>query len=195
MKKNRNANGYVLVYKPEHPKAMRGGNWDGYIYEHILIAEEVIDRSLKEGEVVHHLDKNRSNNSPDNILVMHGPMHNKLHTWLDQHDIIPKERQRQRMELGCVRCKVCNKPIDPGLTFCSREHNSEFNALQRNKERGIDKPSKEILAKEVTELPMTKLGEKYGVSNNAVKKWCKNYEIDLPPMRGHWTKQKYSDKV
>ena len=40
---------------------------------------------------------------------------------------------------------------------------------------------------------MTKLGEKYGVSDNAVKNWCKNYGIDLPPMRGHWTKKKFEN--
>ena len=53
--------------------------------------------------------------------------------------------------------------------------------------------SKEALQKEVQETPMTKLSQKYGVSDNAVKKWCKNYEIDLPPMRGHWTKKKFEN--
>ena len=37
---------------------------------------------------------------------------------------------------------------------------------------------------------MTKLGEKYGVSDNAVRKWCKTYEIDLPDRQGYWTKKK-----
>lgn len=43
-----------------------------YKYEHILMAEDMLDRKLKPGEEVHHLDKNRTNNSPDNLLVLSG---------------------------------------------------------------------------------------------------------------------------
>lgn len=36
----RELNGYRVIYLPEHPKAMTSNNWLGYIYEHIVIAEE-----------------------------------------------------------------------------------------------------------------------------------------------------------
>lgn len=38
-------------------------------HEHRVVAEEKIGRSLKKGEVVHHIDGNRLNNNPENLMV------------------------------------------------------------------------------------------------------------------------------
>lgn len=38
-------------------------------HEHRIVAEEKIGRKLKPGEVVHHIDGNKRNNSPDNLIV------------------------------------------------------------------------------------------------------------------------------
>lgn len=57
--------GYVKIYKPEHHRAM----CDGYIYEHWLIAEQILGRPLLKTEHVHHKDRVRNNNNPDNIHV------------------------------------------------------------------------------------------------------------------------------
>jgi hypothetical protein len=35
---------------------------------------------------------------------------------------------------------------------------------------------------------MTKIGEMFNVSNNAIKKWAKSYKIELIDRRGFWTK-------
>ena len=45
--------------------------------------------------------------------------------------------------------------------------------------RKVKWPDKEVLEKEVLEFPMTTLGKKYGVSDNAVRKWCRKYGIVL----------------
>ena len=55
------------------------------------------------------------------------------------------------------------------------------------------KPSKEVLEKLVWEMPCVKIGEMFGVSDNAVNKWCKIYEISKPG-RGYWEKLKH-DKI
>lgn len=48
--------------------------------------------------------------------------------------------------------------------------------------------SKEELEQLINELPMTKIGEIYGVSDNAIKKRAKKLGIELPNRRGYWAK-------
>ncbi|GKX27862.1 hypothetical protein SH1V18_03420 [Vallitalea longa] len=38
-------------------------------HEHRVVAEKKIGRKLRDGEVVHHMDGNKLNNSPDNLKV------------------------------------------------------------------------------------------------------------------------------
>lgn len=70
--------GYVYRYMPFHHRAH-----NGYVLEHILIMEEKIGRCLMDGEVVHHKDGVKSNNSPDNLGLFestgsHTEHHNSL---------------------------------------------------------------------------------------------------------------------
>ena len=51
--------GYVWVVCREHPHANR----DGCVREHRLVMEKMIGRYLERGEVVHHKDRNKSNNA------------------------------------------------------------------------------------------------------------------------------------
>lgn len=52
--------------------------------------------------------------------------------------------------------------------------------------RMVDRPTKEALEKMVWEKPTTQIAKMYGVSDKAVEKWCKIYEIKKPG-RGHWS--------
>ena len=70
--------GYIEIYSPTHPNA----NSRHCVYEHQLVAEKMIGRYLKKGEVVHHLDFNKSNNDPANLLVLTKSEHTKLHGYL-----------------------------------------------------------------------------------------------------------------
>lgn len=73
-----NSNGYVEIYYPNHPNA----NKRKTVYEHQLIAEKKIGRFLRKGEVVHHIDMDKSNNNPNNLIVMTNQEHVKLHHML-----------------------------------------------------------------------------------------------------------------
>ena len=58
--------GYRCVYMPDHPRS----HPNGYVYEHILIAESSLARPLDDQEVVHHRDGDKLNNSPENIEIL-----------------------------------------------------------------------------------------------------------------------------
>lgn len=57
--------GYVLIYRPEHPYANSGG----YVREHRLVMEKILGRHLKPHEVVHHENDDRQNNDPSNLRL------------------------------------------------------------------------------------------------------------------------------
>lgn len=48
-------------------------------FQHRIVAEGMIGRKLLPDEVVHHIDGDRSNNSPDNLMVMTRSEHGRLH--------------------------------------------------------------------------------------------------------------------
>ena len=69
--------GYVRVggLKNKHPRWTTGG-----VYEHILVAEKMLGRHLADGEEVHHKNRIRHDNRPENLEVMSGhAAHMKAH--------------------------------------------------------------------------------------------------------------------
>lgn len=66
--------GYYLVYAPEHPAATNRG----YVYEHRLVAEELVGRRLRRNEHVHHRNGKRWDNRPENLEVMSASEHARL---------------------------------------------------------------------------------------------------------------------
>lgn len=65
----------LRVYVPMHREA---NTW-GYVYEHRVVAEKILERDLLLGEIVHHKNGKRWDNRPENLEVMNKSDHAKLH--------------------------------------------------------------------------------------------------------------------
>ena len=48
-------------------------------HTHRTVAEQVLGRPLQEGEIVHHIDGDKRNNDPSNLMVMTQSEHARLH--------------------------------------------------------------------------------------------------------------------
>lgn len=157
-------NGYVLIYKPNHHMAFS----NGCVYEHILKAEEKLGRKLIEGEVVHHIDSNRKNNDTDNLMIFdsaksHAAYHRGIEA-VKRGDVWHCEDNEK------CKCPICGRKKFINAELCGDCH-------RRNQRKNI--PSKEdllnLLIKE--EKTFVSVGNIYGVSDNAVRKWCVSYGI------------------
>lgn len=59
----KSSRGYWYVRFPTHPRALKSG----YVKRADLVLEKKLGRPLQEGEITHHIDGNKENDSPDNL--------------------------------------------------------------------------------------------------------------------------------
>lgn len=70
------SNGYVVIrVGKDHHLA----DSNGYAYEHRVIAEAFLGRRLRPNECVHHINGDKTDNSPENLKVYSRGDHNILH--------------------------------------------------------------------------------------------------------------------
>ena len=125
-------------YKPQQQKGHQMGrkskgkriHSEGYVvisggkhgqYEHRIVAEKKIGQKLKQGEIVHHKDRNKKNNKPGNLKVLTPSQHNKLH--------LSKKIK--------TRCGYCKNPLivhpykfqysKSGKVFCTTRCSGKYN--------------------------------------------------------------------
>lgn len=173
-KNARDLNGYRVVYEPKHQHAMTSANWYGYVYEHIKIAEAFLGRALKKNEVVHHLDGNKSNNRRSNLLVLLRSEHFKLHNWLAGGTVgKPTDVKRVKSKNTEMVCKICGGALQDKQKVCC-----SVNCLSKLRRRSSKKPTKRELNSDIKSgLSYLAMGRKYGVSDNAVRKWSRSYGL------------------
>lgn len=103
---------------PNHPKA----KYNGCVLEHRLIAEQIVGRTLKDSEVVHHIDEDKTNNSIDNLIVFVSDSdHNRFHK---TGIMIINDDNTYYSPIEIKDCIVCGKPFHltkKQVKYCSQE--------------------------------------------------------------------------
>lgn len=77
------------------------------------------------------------------------------------------KKKTNKKEVKIKNCK-CGKVINKRSKQCSE--------CSKIKQRKVERPSLEQLSKDIKETNYTQTGRKYGVSDNTIRKWIKNYE-------------------
>lgn len=111
---------------------------------------------------LHHIDGDHFNNSFDNIELLCPNCHAKTENYRGKNGKWGKKE---------LKCRVCGKTI----TRWSRNHLCK--ECYNNMQRRTDRPTKDELQKLLQENSFVKVGEMFGVSDNAIRKWCKFYDM------------------
>lgn len=105
----------------------------------------------------------------------HREVHDSIETYLDlksSYDTTKaKEVEERIIDLKVHKvfyCKNCGKEISRSHIRCPK-CNAEVN-------RKVERPSYEQLKEDMKDMSMCAIGRKYGVTDNAVRKWLKKYE-------------------
>ena len=134
---------------------------------------------------------------------------NQLHctNWIDDYILSPK---RIKKVFGCEPtdlnnllsyknsksqyknlCLICGQEFESAYIkakCCSNQCKNKYTERERK-----FNPSKEELEKLVNTIPMTQIGKKYGVTDNSIRKRCKQIGIVVPKFgAGYWAKIKSS---
>jgi hypothetical protein len=79
---------------------------------------------------------------------------------------------------NCLRCDRSFVPKYPEQRYCSSACGSRWDRTGRKRpqSRKVERPPHQHLLREVNRLGYLAVGRKYGVSDNAVRKWLRQYE-------------------
>ena len=127
--------GYKLIYMPSHHRS----DQRGYIREHILIAEKVLGKQLPPSAIIHHANRNRSNNKKSNLVICQDQAYHKLiHMRLMAYESCGNANWR--------RCLYCKRYSDPNKMYVSekfsyayhRKCRNEYSRMRRSKNKQIE---------------------------------------------------------
>lgn len=110
---------------------------------------------------LHHIDGNNENNSLENLQLLCPNCHSQTDNYCGTAN----------SNVTKYYCQDCGVEITRGATYCSV-------CANKHRRKVEDRPSKEQLLTDFKELKsFVKVGKKYGISDNALRKWFSSYDL------------------
>ena len=94
--------GYIKIRIPEYPHADKSG----YVFEHILVWEQVHGRPVPDGWQVHHLNGIKNDNRPENLIILPANHHSKHHL------LYKDEQYKKRIRELEAKVKLLERALD-----------------------------------------------------------------------------------
>jgi hypothetical protein len=169
---------YLCEFAPDNPRATA----EGYVYTHVLVAEQTLGRYLTKDECVHHIDTVKYNNEPSNLMVFktkadHSAFHHGVEAVLDGDVWYCPDKRVNNKEL-CPVCKKNYKEAEAEMCIdCWKASQRVF-----VKDSDVQRPDRSVLKDKIKTTSFLKIGKEYNVSDSAIRKWCKYYGL---PFRTH----------
>lgn len=73
--------GYVMEYHPGHPRADK----KGYVFAHIVAYEKHTGTKVPTGFAIHHVNGIKTDNNPENLIMLSVGEHSILHNKMRKH--------------------------------------------------------------------------------------------------------------
>ena len=171
---------YLCTFCPDNPRATK----EGYVYVHVLAAEQKLGRYLTKEECVHHIDEDKYNNTEENIIVFktnadHAAFHKGVEAVQDG-DVwwCPNKK-------ACLVCPICGEPKSNKSKIChtcrtleGARKKIEKRLRQLNINRKVfDEDFRIQLKKDIRSGNFSEVAKIYNVTDNAIRKWCDKFDL------------------
>ncbi len=129
---------------------------------------------------VDHIDGNKFDSRSENLRFLCPNCHTQTPTFCGGN--LSKKKKR-------VHCAVCGTVISQTAEICRRCLTKQIKLQGRPESRKVTRPSAVELDAMISCMPMTKIGEQFGVSSVAVGKWADFYGIQFRRLRKEKTER------
>jgi hypothetical protein len=124
--------------------------------------------------ILDHVNGVGDDNRLENLRIVCPNCAATLDTHCGRNPVAPDPR-------ACLSCDELFVPRYPQHRYCSRAcvgvaHERRYAGVPRPERRKVERPPHDRLLAEVAELGFSAVGRRYGVSDNAVRKWIRAYE-------------------
>lgn len=132
---------------------------------------------------IDHIDGCHSNNTYENLRAICPNCHAQTDTYKGKNTAVCKNNTNKKKQVPePIPKKVYESKVCTGCSKVIHHRNLQCtvcrakDVFESGQYRKVERPSYEQLQKDIHEMSVVQVGKKYGVSDNAIRKWIKKYE-------------------